>query len=318
MKKIFILTAVMTAAIFTGCITDEGNVQGTPDTYLGFNVGNEAVTRAAIQDNDTIKDETLHVYSFYNEDGTSWRNFLLSYTTAGWSYGNPVYHPTGHFIHHFSTVPDQYAALTQLGNVSGRAGYEAPFTYTVKPVAEQEDLIAAKVTTSSESPTANLVYKHLLTKVNFTVKAPTESNIKLVITNLQFVGLLNSGTYPLSASEWQDEWILGQTRNGYFYPHDFSAVQGTDVVGDSNLMLMPQEFIGETTPSRIMFNYEIWQNDETKPIASGLSFYTLNEVWEQGEARRYIIDFDCTIKNLPKIKFTVSVEDWGEETTTNI
>lgn len=302
MKKIFILSAVVLTAMFMGCSKEDMISQ---DVELGFNVG-ENTTRAAIQDNTTILKENLKVYSFYEADGAKWRNFDLRYTNGAWSYGTAVYHPLG-TIKHYSTVPDQ------LGNFNSLTNKTLAFDYTVAPVDRQVDLLGVTTNTSQAASsngwvTANLVYKHLLSKINFTVKGYT--GLKIVIKNITINQVYDRGVYTFG-NNWNVN--TGQSSSYVYTWADFADIT-KDTDGFANLMLMPQNV--KNGKDSFTFDYEVYESGAL--LAKGTDGYVFQEVWDPGKSYRYVIDLTCdVISKLPKLKFTVSVEPWDADKVIN-
>ena len=77
-------------------------------------------------------------------------------------------------------------------------------TYTVADVAAQTDLVAAKVTDATKASNASgvsLKFGHILTQINFTVKAADALTYKL--KTLAISGVHNKGTYGFDDSTWK-------------------------------------------------------------------------------------------------------------------
>lgn len=192
-KNIYIAIAV--AAVTVGCtksnLVDAPEAQQTPisfETYTGKTPTTKAVsetteTLAATYNNENKT--AIHVNAFvpgtYTGAYTSMDVWCESYTpdnvqtdetnefSARWTYSNRAYWPSNgklDFIAYGNNAEDHLAAAT--------SGSLTSFNYTVSPkVSEQEDLIVAVTPTTGTMPTdgtVSLNFKHLLSRVGFTLK----------------------------------------------------------------------------------------------------------------------------------------------------
>lgn len=191
-KNIYIAIAV--AAVAVGCtksnLVDAPEAQQTPisfETYTGKTPTTKAVSETTETLAATYNDENktaIHVNAFvpgtYTGAYTSMDVWCESYTpdnvqtnetnefSATWKYSGQAYWPSNgklDFIAYGNNAADHLVSID---------GSLTSFNYTVPTKAsEQEDLIVAVTPTAGSMPTngrVSLAFKHLLSRVGFTLK----------------------------------------------------------------------------------------------------------------------------------------------------
>ncbi len=320
MKKNFLgLAAIpMLALLATSCAQETVETKGG-DNVLTYGVatGKQVLSRAAEVDvDDLVGGFTATVR--YTDDGAAYDVFTVKNEGAGWVYGkvennvfeaDVVYHPVRELVH-YAVVPNQTYSD---GLVDGSS---ASFFYSVGGINDQVDLIAASdktQNTSATAATANLVFKHLLSQVKFTLAQPTDTNLTAEVTDLSINAVNNNGLFTINAIEADADGFGA-----------WSLVQGTasydcEVNATESLMLMPQEFVGET--ATFSFNYTV--KDENNVVVrtngatkvsvklSDLTFGTGDDAkaeWEMGKKYNYTINFQDPVV----LSYEPTVELWEE------
>ncbi len=327
MKKIIcgFATFALLAMLATSCANEKVESAGDSKSVIAFKAatGKQTLSRAQELTLTALQAKTIDVEAYEKDNAlaTLYRAFELTYNigTDKWSYTTPEFHPTYDLVY-YSAVPTQTLTADGTG---------ASFDYEVNAVASQEDLIAATTTTSkgtAASATANLVYKHLLSQVNFAVKGLAD--VKIIITDIELNDVQNSGTYTFGTP---GAWALDGATDDYVYePAGNNYTAGTtdivyfgndgDVLGhntnDNALMLMPQTFAGVTPGSgSFTFHYqmlntaganigeEIGKGDVE--VFFGDPALSLNG-WEAGKRYLYTLNFQAP----DYITFTVDMDPW--------
>lgn len=201
-QNIFIAVAIV--AIAVGCtksnLVDAPEAQQTPisfETYTGKTPTTKAVseTTETLAKNYSSTNTAIHVNAFvpgtYTSTYESMDVYPSSYTaddpetdanefSATWTYSGKAYWPSNgklDFIAYGNNAADHLAAAT--------SGSLTSFNYTVSPkVSEQEDLIVAVTPTTGSMPTdgtVSLTFKHLLSRVGFTLKT-TQAHTGVSVT----------------------------------------------------------------------------------------------------------------------------------------
>ncbi len=258
--------------------------------------------------------------AFANEDGfdvTAWsasglfQTFALSFDGSDWSYDGAAVNQPGFALSYYAYYNAEGAAAAT-ESVS-----DASFDYTVQPAAQQEDLMMAAVPATTDNQ-INLVFKHLLSQVNFAVVPMTNMTVK--IDNISVSGVQDEGTYS-SAGGWSAQ--DGDASYDYDYTgtaiaaNDAAIVDGVYYFGNGGgvtnktnaLMLLPQTFAGAT----FTFDYEIVDVTTSQVKFSDtdveVDLADLGAGWELGKRYVYVIDLSALVVG-GEIAFTVQVGGW--------
>lgn len=116
------------------------------------------------------------------------------------------------------------AISTDLWNVTTK--YPS-FTYTIKDVASQEDLLVASATDKTKPTTdqaIELAFSHILTQINFSAKLV--KNFAYTITGISIKGVNNKNTYSYDSG-----WGTSEGTADYAYDGNWNAAPE----GDDNI-----------------------------------------------------------------------------------
>lgn len=215
MKKVLFL-ALAAAAVMSCSESEEiENAGQKAEIKLGTVVGN--TTRATVTDLPELQKVGFTVYA-YNTGATAMasvatfdamKEFMtdvkVTYSAPNWSLtGGTYYWPMTDNLQFFAYGNPGTGALTY--NQPAAGAIYPSITYTVADVAAQTDLVAAKVTDATKASNASgvsLKFGHILTQINFTVKAADALTYKL--KTLTISGVHNKGTYGFDDSTWKSQ-----------------------------------------------------------------------------------------------------------------
>lgn len=217
MKKYILITLAL-ASVAAGCtksnFVDVPEAQTTPITFETY-TGKTPVTKATEKTTLSLAQSTasapaFHVKAFYNsslymnEDVWSTCKFTDNDNTTiseqGWDYDGTVYWPSAGNVTFYA-----YGISSNL-RPNSNADDETAFTYTVPPtVSTQDDLIVAIPVTqdgSENNSAVSLNFKHLLSKVGFTLMTTDQNDIEINVKRVVMTGKFHtSGTVSLENAE---------------------------------------------------------------------------------------------------------------------
>jgi hypothetical protein len=338
MKKLFLGLAAfpMLAMLATSCGKEMVETNNDHENIINFGVatGKQTVgTRAAEADITTLRSDPagLTVKS-YQADGTPYRDFVIQYSTwagnsadtgSGWSYQTPVLHPAFE-VKHFSVWP------TTMNTSLAYDGSQATFGYDV---AGNVDLMVASATTTQAtqaSATAPLIYKHILSQINFAIAGGVGAYIH--VQNISIGGIPSVGTYTFGSSNiWSS---LSDRRNHAYTPAESAQTTGvadeivylgnhtggTSKLDYSNgLMMIPHALgAGETLSFEFQMTDDLGNslipegeltgtNSEWKPVTVDLAGLGEIAQWDASKRYIYILNFETP----HFIRFTVDVDPLG-------
>ena len=205
--KRYIFTAFVLAAVVIGCtkssIVDVPEVQKTPITFETY-TGKTPVTKAtevttAILEASTQTAPGFQVKAFLPSDeayANPHMNEPVWHTTSGWEYDGTAYWPNDGKLNFVAY------GLNAAINFNGS---QTSGTYTVSPnVADQEDLIVAVPQNTEAMPSegkVELIFKHLLTRIGFTLKTTDQNDVNVYIKKIVLNGTFyESCTVDLTAA----------------------------------------------------------------------------------------------------------------------
>ena len=184
-------------------------------------------------------------------------------------------------------------------------------TYTVADVVTQTDLVAAKAmdaTKASNASGVSLKFGHILTQINFTVKAADALTYKL--KTLTISGVHNKGTYGFDDSTWKSQ----EGTATYAHTIDGGAleVNTTGVEVNTAWMLMPQTL---DTNAKINVVYDIYEKDVLLDTVTSAIDLDGTQAWGEGKKIRYTL----TLANkAAKVTFVPEVGPWSTADDTNV
>lgn len=323
MKKILLGFAVLPllALLATSCANESVESKDDLGRVLTFKAaaGKQTLSRAAEADITTLQQNgPLEVYTYKDGFGSLYEKFFLSYNIGSyqWEYSPVKFHPIDFGLEHYSVYPAENATID--GGV-----YPPQFEY----VAEwDEDLMVASAHTTHDSDsdaTANLVYRHVLSQVNFAIQG--KDHLIIEIDDIEVVGVKNKGTYHFNTNEWgnlvkdgnpvymYDTSVRQNHTNGSVGDNDNVYYLGNEGNNGNNgfgnaLMLMPQSF-SPGGGAGFTFHYVLSNAHGDDMIYEGTAevyFDLLGTEWQQGRRYLYIIAFNPIL-----LQFDVNVvEDW--------
>lgn len=356
----YILTTLVLASVVVGCtksnFVDIPEIQKTPITFETY-TGKTPTTKATQETTLTLAEKTssespaFHVKAFYGSelymDEALWStctvesstdengNETKTITNQGWTYGGTTYWPANGSLDFYA-----FGISSNLTKAT-----ETTYSYTVQTaVSSQDDLIVATPVNQSGSTntTVSLNFKHLLSRVGFTLMTTNNTSaVEVRIKSLKLIGdFYSSGTVDLtaatpvitatgnatettyslladnySASVQADYRVFRHTKavtaNGVpIYPNSTLKTDGTydeTDSGDENdrfMMLIPG-----TMPSKVDIIYQLPGTSDQHvelDLTSEVNKAKLSfDEFKAGKAYEFIIKVSTD-----KIDFTGEVKDW--------
>lgn len=320
MKKI--LLVALAAAAMVSCSQNEEIENAAQKAEINFETVVRVGTKAAIVTTESLNTFTVNGYKTVQAmDGSVQlaTGFMDNQTlTKGtdWKLSSPFYWPSSGYVQFFATSPKQDLSLP--------VGYPT-FDYTVKSIANQEDLIAAFVNDQSKTTDAiTLPFKHLLTQVNFSIKGDTK-DFTYKVTELVIKGMKDKATFVFSATDSLGSWTnlsVSTSDIKYTYSNsdpgvtvtpvseDLSEVTNFDTT-DALFMLLPQNL---TNVVSLDITYSAAHKDKlSEPTFNGTKNVKLTGTWGMSKNVRYtlVLKSDASPINL-----TPSVGGWTNGTGT--
>jgi hypothetical protein len=308
MKKNFLgLVALPVLALLaTSCAQETVETKSGNVLSYGVATGKQVLSRAELTEkNDLYGGFSVDLY--YTAGGVFSPSYLTVKSTdegATWGYGSVVYHPAAG-LSHFAFYP--------LAGSNAVKNFTTPGSAILNYASQGDvDLVAAAAQTTQDEPEASIIFKHILSQINFKV-APQKSsdNIIAEVGKITLSGVNNAGYYTLSSATNEGTWAQQYGADLYTDTYDLAlmdAVTGAyDVSADGGLMLMPQ-----TLPSgaKFSFTYTLKSADTGIVIGEGQSLPAeaslAGQVWDPGLKYTYIISFEGPAV----IKYTVDVNGW--------
>lgn len=323
MKKFLFLA--MAAAAMVSCSQNEEieNAAQKAEIKLGTVVSN--TTRADVTDLTELQKAdvgfTVYAYNsgateFATVTATDMSTFIngkkATFSNSAWDIEDgPYYWPLTDNIHFFAYGNPGTGTL----NYAGPAGSNKypTLTYTVAGVDAQTDLVVASITDQTKTKSSSgvtLKFAHILTQINFNVKAGDSNTYKL--KTLSISGVKNKGTYDFGKGAWEAQ------EGTATYAHTITAegieatTSGTSIA--SAWMLMPQEMPATEGTVSINVSYDIY--DTNSKLIAEVSSTAIDlkgtQAWEPGKKVLYTL----TLTN-QAVKVSLSVPEfdgWKNET----
>lgn len=325
MKKFLFLA--MAAAAMVSCSQNEEieNAAQKAEIKLGTVVSN--TTRATVTDLAALQKAGFTVYAYKSGDkditdaATTASNMSLFIENKGVTFNKdnkwdiadgPYYWSLSDNIQFFAYGnPGSDAAKLVYNKPTGNNAYPS-ITYEVSDVADQTDLVVAKVVNANKTANGttgiSLKFQHALAQINFTLKGADAYTY--TVKGLSISGVYKKGTLSFGAlAAWND---LTTDVATYAYTIDANGIE-LDAAGtamDGAWMLMPQTLPDD---AKINVTYDVTSTKEGT-IAQNVSS-TVNlkgtQDWVAGKKLRYSL----TLSNGgEEIKMDVSsVDGWSEK-----
>ncbi len=293
-KNIWGIAALSLLAMLATSCANEAVEKKNNDNVINYGVatGKQTLSRAAETITTTLE-SGFEVFVHYTTGG-EYEHSPLQVSGSDWDYvGGPYYHPTNG-LSHYAIYP-----TTAPTTIDGEAA-----TYDIT-VSGDTDIVAASATTTATNATAEMTFKHLLSKINFVVTSMADETIALVVSDIELHNIDNAALFTL--------------------PNDNSGVWGgSSATGDftynlsaegAGLMLLPQQFTADLSTGYFTFTYTMTQNNvviggDTVTMALG----DLTPVWASGTGYRYVISFEGP----EVITYDVNVDPWAEDTNVTV
>jgi hypothetical protein len=348
MKNIFLGVATLSMLFgAVGCATETGEDLANEGNAVTFQVGmkSQKQTRSSEITLDWLQDgsNNIDVMAYGVGSATLTYKFALAWdasknawvdTNADPEFGGKPFLQPGHQLRYYATFPS-YNPNEGSGTVTNPVATETDYTfdYFVQSDVEnaQEDLMGASIP-ATMAHDLRLPFKHLLSEVNFAVKAL--SGINIDITGITVQNVLDKGTYSF-ANGWGS---LGSTaaKGTYTYTPDPSEAnllkggQHDDIrylgnhkgnYGFNNaLMLIPQEFTGSNNGS-FTVTFSLTEIGSEVAVATGKTatvyFRDLDaNKWEEGKRYIYVIDFSSYFAS-GNVTISADVDSWEDVNTVN-
>lgn len=326
MKKFLFLA--MAAAAMVSCSQNEEieNAAQKAEIKLGTVVSN--TTRAAVTDNESLKDEGFTVYAYKTEAtdmdklaagglGTAYMDGAkATYKDNVWSLSGSYYWPKTGKVQFFAY--STYATNPAIYELKADAIYPT-LTYTVaKEAADQKDLVVATAFNKTYQTTAlQLDFTHALTQINFSAVG-SNADFTYKLTSIVIEGVYGKGTYDFApgAGPWTTTGTADAT---YTYPisadNSQVSISGTteQKLDQTNgaLMLIPQA-MSETAVIKV--KYDVYEGDALLNNIDTTIELKDKTTWSAGANLRYTLTLSGTGAS---IDLTPNVGGWASETPGN-
>jgi hypothetical protein len=318
-------TLSLLASLATSCANEtiETPKGVNNDNGLAFGVATgrqtTGATRAAEATIETLQAAGVTVLS-YEQGKTEQQIFELAYAEGAWTYDNQIAHPA-YTMAHFSVFPANAGTFVYNGS-SATLEYNAS--------TADADLMVANTTTTAESATATLNFKHILSQINFAIQGLEDAviTVKGIVLDVPATATYTFGT-GWGAATGQEEFPYTPAVEAVASETDATIYLGnysTTVTGESNgLMMIPQTLAEGATLS---FQYSLTIGGVSpltgtdsygfKPVTIDLSTLTGGATaWEPSKRYLYTLSFSSTEYN--RVGFNVTVTDpWTDETGANV
>ena len=241
-KKVFYLMAALVLLTYSCTVNEVENQNFTTQEVISLSP-NTAKTRAAIVFSDSLTRDvhgfrvyadTSNTGSWYS-DGVNKINGDNSHVFASgkWGFEQPVLWPFPFptMMRFYAYYPDTINSNVIIWVDTARTG--GPFVQLNITIpadkAFQEDVLATRGTATSKPATGTLPlsFKHILTKVNFSVSTwddggrVTDANQKVFVMAVGFCNLKRSGLYHIHSESWAS---LDNVRDTFDYFNRFTPL----------------------------------------------------------------------------------------------
>jgi len=272
-KKVIFSMAAIALLTFSCTRSEVENLNfSTPDA-ISLNPWT-ASTRAYIANLDSLKNDPSGFVVYADTANAGWYIEGVSHifsTTTGWGFSPAVSWPvnTADYPVTFRAYYPDTASITGIILVSSSAPPATALELTVQVpllIEQQIDVLAAEATATSKplNGLLNMNFKHILSKVNFTItnhdgtSQTSDPDHKAYVLAVGFGNLYTTNTYNVVTDAW-DAFVTPAT-DDYNYYNSFDALTGTAVYEElefndadkdaivpnspgrfENLMLLPQD-----------------------------------------------------------------------------
>ncbi len=278
-----------------------------------------------------------------------------SWHASGWYYADPLLHPVFGLRHYslFSgeSTSDPASILGLAPIDDSNAGSYITLSFNTKTANAATDLMAATGTSTQANATAPMLFKHLLSQVNFAIQGV--GNVKIFVKDIKVNNILVEGEYTLDDAIPADHSAWNTSGSGLdFFSYEITTGGGgvhettgnkipnggtsADIIeylGNGNginnnntnaLMLMPQQV--STGTGTITFEYKIEDifgnllvadEDMAPDDTDGFNSATFNlnnisNITQWDPGYRYL--YILSFETPDYIKFNVNIDGWLDTT----
>lgn len=325
------LTALVASLLLLASCSDEAPVNPVSEDAIAF--GTVSATRGAVTSADQIQDFKVYakkftVTPFKVSEGFWPEPQTVSKIGNQWTYPIKAYWQSGYTYSFLSLYPSTIKAVESISNSEENGNVKHYLTidnYSIKydADADDEDLMMGinpniEVTKETTPGTVNVKFQHLLSQVDFVVKADPET-VALVgdvkVTDAKFYGTHTTGSY--SGETFTAD---GTNKGTWTLTGDVTTVENpTAVASEKNVddihkgvQLFGKSFIlfPGKEPAKVVVNYTIGTDPTVLTYEQDLSLVTPLG-WEAGKSYCYTI----TIVDKDHILFSVpTVQPWSKGT----
>lgn len=317
------LTALVASLLLLASCSDEAPVNPVSEDAIAF--GTVSATRGAVTSADEIQDFKVYAKKFtvapFKESEGFWPEpqVVTRQTNNQWTYPDKAYWQSGYTYSFLSLYPSTIDAKESISEVNGNV--EHYLTIENYSVGKDEDLMMGinpniEVTKESIPGTVNVKFQHLLSQVDFVVKADAETEALIgdvIVTEATFYGTHTTGSY--SGKTFTAD---GTNKGTWSFSEDPTTVDNPTIrkekveVTTDGVQLFGKSFIlyPGKEPAKIKVTYKIGNDPTVFTYEQDLSLITPLG-WEAGKSYRYTV----TIVDKEHILFDVpTVQSWSKGT----
>lgn len=317
------LTALVASLLLLASCSDEAPVNPVSEDAIAF--GTVTATRGAVTSADQIQDFKVYAKKFtvapFKVSEGFWPEpqVVTRQTNNQWTYPDKAYWQNGYTYSFLSIYPSEVKVNENINEENGNVKHY--LTIENYSVGKDEDLMMGinpniQVTKESIPGTVNVKFQHLLSQVNFVVKADPETAAlvgKVVVTNATFYGTHTTGNYSgetfTADGTNKGTWTLTGNVTTVDQP---TASNKVDDVTTDGVPLFGKSFIlfPGNEKAKVVVTYTIGTDGTPLTYEQDLSLVTPLG-WEAGKSYCYTI----TIVDKEHILFSVpTVQPWSKGT----
>ena len=296
MKKSLFMLGLAVAAM-TSCSNDE-LMEVNTNNVITFESHVNNGTRAAVTDGNL---KNFFVYGYYENGGvqTIFNGKEVTKSGSAWTYTDPVAWTGNHY--YFGAYATGNTSTTVAGVTFASGTLTIP-SYTVN---QEQDLVAAVSGDVDNTGLANAAvamnFKHLLSKVKFTINNAATENLTMKVSAITFTAK-NQGTCTYNGTP---AWAPTASTTSFTYPATTSNVAQGGTYAPADNLVLPQA----TSGLEASFTVEFYNGStlfDTKDYSGVALDGTVTE-WQAG----YIYNYTANVApTMPYIEFTASVTPW--------
>lgn len=172
----------------------------------------------------------------------------------------------------------------------------------------------AKTQNVSLPDEVSLVFKHLMTKINFSIGQKDGLTGYIVATKFRLEGIRGEGTYMVSYPDGEllSKWDLKNTTMSFEkeYSDGVDLSAGDVSVWDDGLLLIPQTIGSQVVKIRVDYRFCIAEDDYEEDYVE--AYLPASDLWKSGKVISYSLD----ISDERNISFMApTVESWSSPPT---